>query len=345
MVNILLGILKVIGILLAVAVGLILLIIMIVLLGPICYRASGIYREDKAVSACVSWLGFVLRANADYQEKAGLLWGVRLFGILIASNDEEFIRKKEEKRRRKEAAEQVNSNVPEKPIEPETPVEPVKPTESEKPIDSVRPAEPEKPVETVTPAEQAQSTESETPAEPEKPKKKLSVTIKEKVTLIQSKIKQLIQTIKSIPDKIRRLIEGIKIKIENIKAKISRIMEFKEFFLGERHREAFLHIWKNVKKMICHILPRKLEGRVEFGVEDPYVMGQILTVLGIFYPVYQDKFTVIPDFENPGFAGDVSLKGRIIPGYLVLRMLIAVCSRKVIRLIKEGIQLIGGNKA
>ena len=117
MVNILLGILKVIGILLAVVVGLILLMIMIVLLGPICYRASGRYREDKAVSAGVSWLGFVLRANADYQEKAGLLWGVRLFGILIASNDEEFIRKKEEKRRRKEAAEQGDSNVPEKPIE------------------------------------------------------------------------------------------------------------------------------------------------------------------------------------------------------------------------------------
>jgi hypothetical protein len=179
----------------------------------------------------------------------------------------------------------------------------------------------------------------------EKSRKKLSVILKEKLVRIREGINRLVEKIKAIPAKIRKFIDGIKQKIEIIKAKVARMMEFKEFFLGERNRDGFLHVLRNLKKMAVHILPRRLEGNVDFGVEDPYVMGQILTVLSIFYPVYQDKFTIYPDFENPGFAGDVSLKGRIIPGYLMLRFMIALCNREVIRIIKELKQLIGGNKA
>jgi hypothetical protein len=175
--------------------------------------------------------------------------------------------------------------------------------------------------------------------------KKFPVILKEKLVRIREVVKRLAEKIKAIPAKIRTFIDGIKQKIETIKGKIARMMEFKEFFLGERNREGFLHVLRNLKKMTVHILLRRLEGNVEFGVEDPYVMGQILTVLSIFYPIYQDKFTIHPDFENPGFAGDISLKGRIIPGYLVLRFMIALCNREVIRIIKELKQLIGGNKA
>ena len=47
MLNILLGILKVIGILLLLMLSLILLVILLVLLGPICYGASGRWKEKK----------------------------------------------------------------------------------------------------------------------------------------------------------------------------------------------------------------------------------------------------------------------------------------------------------
>ena len=167
----------------------------------------------------------------------------------------------------------------------------------------------------------------------------------DKRTKKESKIKSVLRKIKAIPDKIKSLIAGIKARIESIKAKIRQGLEIKEFLFGDKNRKGFLHLLHHLKKMILHLLPRRLEGRVEFGVEDPYMMGQILTVLGIFYPLYQDKFTVLPDFENPGFSGEISLKGRIIPGYLVLRLLLALCNREVIRIIKEGKQLIGGNKA
>ena len=366
MLNILLGILKIIGILLLTVLSLIFILVLILLLGPICYRVSGEYREEKAFSGSISWIFFVLRARVEYVKEKGLLWGVRIFGILVASNEEEFLEKKAEKQRlqeerrrlKEEKKASLNKGEESFGIEDRKPAEeisePVKALEEAEKISepakvSEEASEPmnQKEEETnckVEPLEENIGiSKKESPDEPVK--KPLSLKIKEKYILIKNRIKELIQKIKAIPDKIKKGIEGIKAKIQNLKAKIRKILEWKEFFLGERNREGFLHVLHNLKKMILHILPRKLQGKVEFGVEDPYVMGQILTVLSIFYPVYQEKFTVIPDFENPGFAGDASLKGRIIPGYLVVRLLIALCNKEVIHIIKEGRRLAGGNKA
>ena len=378
MLNILLGILKVIGILLLLMLSLILLVILLVLLGPICYGASGRWKEKKDFSAVVSWIFVLLRAKVEYAEETGLLWTVRLLGIPIASNDEAFVQKKEERRRQKEekqrlkeekrrlkeekqhqTAESQQSKEAELTLKEEGVivedssglfteeavtdfVEIPETEEAENSTDVYQESEAnDSPG--MKPANESESKKDSQASKTEK--KKLSATIKEKITFIKNKINSLIQKIKTIPDKIRKLIQGIKDKIENMKAKIRRILEIKEFFFGERNREGFLHVLTNLKKMAIHILPRKLKGTVEFGVEDPYVMGQILTVLSIFYPAYQDRFTILPDFENPGFAGEASFKGRIIPGYLVLRILIALCNREVIRIMKEGRQLIGGNKA
>jgi len=354
MLNILLGILKIIGILLLTVFSLIFILVLILLLGPICYRVSGEYREEKAFSGSISWIFFVLRARVEYVKEKGLLWGVRIFGILVASNEEEFLEKKAEKQRLKEERRRLkeekkaslNKGEESFGIEDRKPAEeisePVKDPEKEEEIlEPVKVLEKEEEIlEPVKVSEDA----PEPMNQEEKTNSKIE-SLKEKYILIKNKIKELIQKIKTIPDKIKKGIEGIKAKIQNLKAKIRKILEWKEFFLGERNREGFLHVLHNLKKMILHILPRKLQGKVEFGVEDPYVMGQILTVLSIFYPVYQEKFTVIPDFENPGFAGDASLKGRIIPGYLVVRLLIALCNKEVIRIIKEGRRLAGGNKA
>ncbi|MBE5956085.1 MAG: hypothetical protein E7253_06500 [Lachnospiraceae bacterium] len=347
MLNILLGILKIIGILLAVILSLILIFILIVLFGPIGYKASGTYREEKKGSAAISWLGFVLRAKADYKKdnnkddnkEAGLLWTVRLFGILVASNEERFLLKKEEKRRMQEEKRRVKEerqNSEERQIN----------DEKEFQSSGLEKGQPAKTQVTEAVADNGKDTDrNSAPQVPEKTENQEVKGKEDKVSKVKIKLNHLMQKIKSIPDRIKSFITGLKTKIESIKEKMRRILEIKEFFLGEQNREGYLHVLRNLKKMILHMLPRKLKGTIEFGVEDPYIMGQILTVLGIFYPVYQDKFTVLPDFENPGFAGEVSLKGRIIPGYLILRLLIAICNREVIRIIKEGRVLIGGNKS
>ncbi len=302
MLNILLGILKIIGILLLVVLSLILIAILILLLGPICYKASGTFREDKACSASVSWLGFVLRAKVDYAVEKGTLWAVRLFGILIASNDEEFIRRKEEKQRIKEEKRRRKEELkasgkqrkPEKELQ-KLPIEAIEDSMtqnletmessiSQETVHSEKPSVSEGTVhleEFSTTLEEVHSEESTVSSESsisKKEKKKFSVILKEKLIRIREAVSRLIEKIKAIPAKIRKFIDGIRQKIETIKAKIARMMEFKEFFLGERNREGFLHILRNLKKMAVHILPRRLEGNVDFGVEDPYDTSREWTV-------------------------------------------------------------------
>jgi hypothetical protein len=61
-------------------------------------------------------------------------------------------------------------------------------------------------------------------------------------------------------------------------------------------------------------------------------------------PLYQEHLTVQPDFEEPKLCGSVSLKGRIIPGYLLIKAGILVLNKKIRNTIKEGKKLIGGKK-
>ncbi len=350
MMNILLGILKIIGILLAVLLGLLLLVFLILCFGPIGYGGKGTWQEEKQVGGYISWLGFVLRVRADYCMEAGLTWCIRLFGIIIASNAEEFIEKKEEKRRKKEVRKALKAKKKEKKtVESHKPrVEETVVTRQpdEKREDSFETKDKVKEIKKDVPSrnslENGESKETVTTAfEPEPKEKKSFVSsikdvfsgILEKGRSLLTKFKKFVEKIKAIPLKVKGMMTALREKID-------LVLEIKEFIFGEKNRPGFHHVLKNGKKMVCHILPVKISGEVTFGVEDPYTMGQILTILGIFYPVYQDKFTLHPDFENSVFQGNAELKGRIIPGYLLWRVLVIIGSREVRRIIKEGRQLL-----
>lgn len=323
MMNILLGILKITGIFLAVILGILLLLFLILGFGPIGYGGKGNWQKEKSAGGYVNWLFFVLRIRADYCRETGFQWWVRLFGILIASNDEEFIRKKEEKRRKKEAKKALKQEK-QAQKELETPLEVAKEPESSKEDVSSK--------ERKTGDDVKEQTAKEKKSFLEKGKAILS-GIAGQLRKLGDKIRSLVDKIKAIPAKIKGIIETAREKLEFAG-------QVKEFFFGERNKEEFSHVWKNGKKMIRHILPVKLKGEITFGVEDPYTMGQILTVLGMLYPVYQDKLTLHPDFENQTLEGNVELKGRIIPGYLLWKVLVIMASRDVRRIINEGRELL-----
>ena len=61
-------------------------------------------------------------------------------------------------------------------------------------------------------------------------------------------------------------------------------------------------------RVLRHIFPRKLSGQVTFGVEDPYLMGQILSVAAFLYPVYGKKIDLTPDWRA-GIDGASDLDG------------------------------------
>lgn len=340
MVHILLWIVKVIGIVLAAVLGLLLFLFLIVLFGPIGYGAEGRAEETKAVEGHVSWLWFLIRCKVRYDSQNGVWWNLRILGIPLFSSEKQS--KKEAAEKKNRASEQTSSKEKrdEKPkkISTEEKEESPKeiPAKEKKESPKETSAEEKKEVTQEFIAKETQEVPATSSAKENAKKGKIQKKSQPIWKRMAEKIKNLGKKIKSIPQKI----QGLRDKGRQM---VERFQEIRDYFLGERNKEVIKNILAVLKKMVRHILPRKFRGRVEFGLEDPYVMGQILALLGMLMPLYQDKLEVYPDFEEEKLKGYFSCKGRIIPGYLLFYVLKLLLNKEVRRVIKEGKALIGGN--
>ena len=337
MVHILVGIVKVIGIVLAAVLGLLLFLFLIVLLGPIGYGAEGRAEETKAVEGRVSWLWFLIRCKVRYDSQNGVWWNLRILGIPLFSSEKQS--KNEAAKKKNRAWEQTSSKEKrdEKPKEISA-EKSSKETSTKEKKESVKEtsAEEKKEVAQESIAKEKQEIPAISVAKENAAKGKTQKNSQPIWKRMAERIKNLGKKIKSIPQKIQDLRDKGRQMVE-------RFQEIRDYFLGECNKEVIKDILAVLKKMVRHVLPRTFRGRVEFGLEDPYVMGQILALLGMLMPLYQDKLEVYPDFEEEKLKGDFFCKGRIIPGYLLFYVLKLLLNKEVRRVIKEGKALIGGN--
>ncbi len=115
--GILLGILKVIGILLLVVLCLVLLILLIVLLVPIRYSLNGAWHEsDRHVNAGVTWLLHILSVSLVLSDETGLKpkLTIRIFGHALGSKKNRGQKQKEKRReKRKEQLQKLKEENPE----------------------------------------------------------------------------------------------------------------------------------------------------------------------------------------------------------------------------------------
>lgn len=137
----------------------------------------------------------------------------------------------------------------------------------------------------------------------------------EKTKLLIQKIRKIIQKIKdsskkavSFVRKIREKMSGFVNIIKNIKIK----KELIQAFLKEPvNRNGIKSAFRSVVKLLKHIRPKKLHGRIQFGTGDPCSTGQALGIAGVFYGMYGDKIIIQPDFENEVLNGELYVRGRI----------------------------------
>lgn len=125
-------------------------------------------------------------------------------------------------------------------------------------------------------------------------------------------LKRFMEKIKSIPSKIR------KIRL-TIKRTCVKIEWWKRFFFNPRIKEAISFCWKDIKKLIRHILPIKVEGNVTFGFEDPSITGRIVALLGMTIPFHKNCIQIMPLFQTDRniLEGTIKMKGRIYGVVLV----------------------------
>lgn len=110
------------------------------------------------------------------------------------------------------------------------------------------------------------------------------------------------------PEKKKRKKSSFADRIKRICEKQSSLREAVE---DEENQKAFRLLISRVKYLLHHLRFRKFEGRLTFGFDDPAMMGRILAVFSLFYPLYGESFTITPVFDHTVFEGEVALKGHV----------------------------------
>lgn len=310
MIGVILGILKVIGILLLVILGLLLLACACVLFVPVRYRGTVNKQPGKALQASgeISWLLHLLHITVEKQE-AGAAVTVRVFGI-SPEMVRDFRKKRQKKRagKKRRQAEQKKRKTEPKQMDKKG-VETARKETVQKKTSVQKPEQARQDTSTVK-LRAAESGEKATAASTEHQEageKSIFEKITEKIVAVYKKIRLL-------PKRMMKTIHQFIKKVTDIRQSISTL---RAFVNRQEVRLAVSLVWKKSLRLLKSICPRKLEGYLTYGCSDPADTGMVLAVLGALYPVYGSNVSVTPDFQQRIFESSLKGRGRIY-GILVL---------------------------
>mgnify|MGYP005890126623 FL=1 len=365
-------ILKIIGILVLLILGLILAAILLILFVPVRYRADISFDGKPDGEAAVSWLLQAVRIRVSYHEHADVsgqvLW-FKLFDMRLWPPEdevEEFESDRNDPKTADEEPGQIISEINEIPEiadrrpEPGTPESSAsKPSfsestteqkadildlELEKHAGSKLKVVPESLKEDdelvvhateISSGSDVQITQSNKGKTSKEKRTGFTAKIREKFAQLIKKLRALFTCIRELQGKIGKLADGIlkkKISLEKTWNSISM------FWHDEQNQKAFHLIRKRIGKLVRYVLPRKLSGRIHFGFDDPYDTGQVLTAVSPFYGFYAKTLTLEPDFTGIALDGEIHLKGRIAlwyPLWTAARLFISKDFRRLLRFLRK----------
>lgn len=282
MLHVILLILKILGIILLSILLLLLLILCAVLFVSVTYRVEAEKKETLQVRAVGGWMFRLL--SVHYRLDGADDWKqdlqVRVFGIPILKPFEEKKPKKKKGKKRPEGTAGENQSE----------------LQREETVGENRTRQ------------QAQ----QNPAQPSEVK-----SMDRPGSLPEEKgvFGKLLYAIRSICGKIRNIGRKIKQAVKNLRETIghlgNRKNDFLEFWNLEEHRRARSSIYKELRYLWKKSRPRRIEGQLHFGFEDPSVTGMCMGALSVLYAWYPEKFQLLPDFDREVLEGNILIKGRI----------------------------------
>ncbi len=159
------------------------------------------------------------------------------------------------------------------------------------------------------------------------------------------KIKAFIRKIKELILKCRDKCYNIKGSIDDfIKKAKKKYKEAKYYYKLIQHpciQSAIKKLWKVGKKLMKHMMPRRLKANIEFGSGDPASTMKVYGYYCMIYPFYGKHIKFTPDMENKVLNLDAKLTGR----FQIFRMMWAGWTlfadrniRKLIRLVRREVK-------
>lgn len=323
--GIVLTILKILGIILLILLGIFLTLMCLVLFVPVRYRVY--FKMEEKIYAKVK-ISYLLHAiTAAFRYEAGEKFGkIKLFGITLKNffpteaqqkKQEEKAKRKEEKLKRKEekAKRSLEKKVKKKKPAKSVAKKKAKPQATGNTQTTKTPAK--KAVQNVK-ANDVSRQVTQTPQEPQLPQASQT----EEVPVKESFITKLINKCKAFFEKLKTFVKKIIDKVKNIKYTIcsfwnklvhmkETILWYYEVFEREESHRALSKVKTQVVRLLKHIAPRKLKGCLEFGFDDPALTGDIFGKLCMFYALYGNNVVVVPNFEQSMVKAEFALSGKI----------------------------------
>ncbi|MBQ9610666.1 MAG: DUF2953 domain-containing protein [Lachnospiraceae bacterium] len=308
MLHILWLILKVILIVLAVLLGLVLLIVLLVLFAPIRYKVAADIDEDIGVNAKIRFL--IVSVGVLFEKKGEdnkLDTAIRICGIRInkdknntGSKDNKT--KKERKKKQKADDSSGDDNV-----------------DSDKELymasddESTEISTESNTIEAVDYDDSGDYDEYALFDDESDGKNKKKLFDKIKRFFEKNKDKPEDEVKENILAKIEEKSEAIKKKYEKLEKKYRRFERFWNLKCTVKTRE---YLGKYLISIFKHIAPKKIKGRIRYGMDEPYKTGTVTGYLSLMPFVYHKNFHLEPDFYEKVIEGNVELKGRIVLGYI-----------------------------
>lgn len=328
MLNVIWLILKVIGIILAVLLGIILTAALLVFLVPIRYRSALVKtKESFKLEAKVSWL---LHAVSIYFILEGKKKRIRLRILGKAIYDS--AKKKKRRKRKKSSIKKTNlkeseskesrskridssqSDLKESKVKEEDATETKIDKTSEEKTSKEKTSEDNKNIESIKEnkpegLEAEENNKNESTAS--KPDENDHNVINEDISIIERLVNRLTCKLHEIVNKFKAVLTKIRGLFDNIeKLKLSLNTALSKLWTTEK-KKLYLSSLRLIKKLIRHMLPRKVKGLIVFGTGDPYYTGQVFTYLGMAYGIYGKYLNISADFNEKKFEADIKVKGRI----------------------------------
>ena len=316
MLHILWILIKFILILLGILLGLLLLAVLLILFCPVRYRAFAVKDTDsfRKISAGgrVSWLFGAVSFQLQYKNGEADS-DFRLFGIPVMKLIQKF------RNRRSSSGNQIpdrptntenNSTVKirEDSAIKETTMIPINSDQKSEKVSSVSETE------ASNEFNENGTEDAEREADLEYARTKLGNFFYKLGSLLRSlwnRLNRLWQKICRIPSSV----ENFTLTIQNVCAKIESYQKFLEH---PRTKAAFTLVKSKIIRLLHHVFPTRIQGKLTFGSTDPSVTGAVLAILGMTIPLHKNCIAITPLFEDRNvIRGNVQLKGRIYGVVLV----------------------------
>ena len=301
MLHIILLILKIIGIIIAVILGLAVALLLIVLFVPVRYVIdAGCHDKKLKAHVKVTWIMHIFRGVISYDEE--LFYSIKALWFNIYSSDAESKKEKRPKNNTENNTKEKNTK--------------------NKHIDAI-----EDKADNAVSKDKQDGVDKAGLEEADCIQKKLSLekshdevkesdeksTIEEngKLHTLVNKIKNVYYKIKAF---IRRAIDTVKAALNKSQAAADTIKhkytEIRNKVTDPENIELVRFLWTQIKAVMNIIKPAKYNINIRYGFEDSATTGWVAVRFAVLYGLMGMDVSIIPDFDNSIFEGDIYMKGR-----------------------------------